>query len=90
MRTVYVRISGKVQGVWFRASTKQEAEKIGVTGWVKNTLDGEVEAIFQGTKEKIQLIIDWCHHGPLLSNVTNVIVKDIDPNEIYSSFSIRY
>jgi acylphosphatase len=90
MRTIYVRISGKVQGVWFRASTKQEAEKIGVTGWVKNTLDGEVEAIFQGSKEQIQLIIDWCHHGPLLSNVTNLIVKDIDSDEIYSSFSIRY
>jgi len=90
MKTVHVKVSGKVQGVWFRASTKQEAEKNGINGWVKNTSDGCVEAVFQGNEQKIMDLIDWCYRGPPLSAVEHVDVKEIDTKEEYESFSMRY
>ena len=90
MKTVHVKVSGKVQGVWFRASTKQEAEKNGINGWVKNTSNGCVEAVFQGDEQKIMDIIDWCYKGPPLSAVEHVDVKEIDTEDKYESFSMRY
>ncbi|MCJ2534242.1 MAG: acylphosphatase, partial [Candidatus Thermoplasmatota archaeon] len=51
---VHVLISGRVQGVWFRTSTKQKAEQLGLTGWVRNTSDGSVEAIFEGVEKGIK------------------------------------
>jgi acylphosphatase len=90
MKTVHVKISGKVQGVWFRASTQEQAEKIGVKGWVKNTLDGDVEALFQGSEKQINAIIDWCYKGPSLSRVKNVKVTFLDTKELFNSFHINY
>jgi len=64
---VHVIISGRVQGVWFRASAKQTAEQLGLTGWVRNTADGNVEAIFEGEEDIVKEMIDWCHCGPILN-----------------------
>ena len=87
---VHVLISGRVQGVWFRASTKQIAKQLGLTGWVRNTPDGCVEAVFEGEEHLINKMIEWCHHGPSLSKVKNVDVKNQDPTSEFSDFSIKY
>jgi acylphosphatase len=87
---VHVVISGKVQGVWFRATTKQKAEQLSLTGWVRNTYDGNVEAVFEGEENSVQEMLDWCRHGPPLSKVENVEVKNESPTNGFDSFSIRY
>ena len=73
---VHVVISGTVQGVWYRASTKQKAEALGLTGWVKNTIDGNVEAVFEGDEPVIAEMINWCRQGPPLAQVTDVKIKE--------------
>ena len=60
----HVRISGQVQGVFFRDSTRQKAEELGLAGWVKNLPDGRVEAVFEGPAEKVREMIRWCEEGP--------------------------
>ena len=69
---VHVIISGRVQGVWYRASTKQKAEELGLTGWVKNTVDGNVEAVFAGDESTVDEMVAWCRVGPSLARVTDV------------------
>jgi acylphosphatase len=85
----HVLISGRVQGVWYRASTKQQAERLGVTGWVKNTPDGRVEAVFYGDEKKIKEMISWCHQGPPNAAVTSVDVTYTKSNEVFSEFTIK-
>lgn len=77
---IHVMILGRVQGVWYRASTKQKAEELGLTGWVKNTADGNVEAIFEGEKSTVDEMIAWCRVGPPLAQVDDVkiIRKRVD------------
>jgi acylphosphatase len=86
----HVLISGRVQGVWFRASTKEKADELKIKGWVKNTPDGKVEAVFEGPKEKVEEIIKWCHHGPVLARVTNIDIKWEKPTKEYTDFRIVY
>ena len=88
-KTVHVYVEGKVQGVWFRASTKQEAERLGLNGWVRNTKDGRVEAIFEGSSEQVDEMIKWCHSGSSLSSVSNVTVQEMDEAINASEFNIR-
>lgn len=73
-----IRIYGKVQGVWFRASTKAEAERLGLTGFVKNEQDGSVYLEARGDSEELLQLIDWCRHGPELAEVRDVVVNDLD------------
>jgi acylphosphatase len=56
---MHVVISGRVQGVWFRASTKEKADELGLTGWVKNNSKGDVEAVFEGDESAVREIIAW-------------------------------
>jgi len=87
---VQVVISGRVQGVWFRASTKQKAEQLGINGWVKNTADGKVVALFEGDEKHVQEMIEWCHHGPPLAKVENVEVKKQPASSDFDQFAVRY
>jgi len=87
---VHVIISGRVQGVWFRASAKQTAEQLGLTGWVRNTADGNVEAIFEGEEDIVKEMIDWCHCGPSSAQVEHVEVKNQSLMNGFNGFSIRY
>jgi len=87
---IHVIISGRVQGVWFRAKTKQKAEQLGLTGWVRNTSNGDVEAVFEGDEKQVKEILDWCHHGPPFAKVETVKVKNQEPTNSYTNFSIRY
>jgi acylphosphatase len=69
---LHVLISGQVQGVWYRANTKQKAEELGLTGWVKNTANGDVEAVFVGDESSVNEMMTWCRVGPPLAQVDNV------------------
>lgn len=90
LKAVHVVISGKVQGVWFRANTKQQAEQRNVSGWVRNTSDGKVEVVFQGDEQSVDALIFWCHQGSPMSNVTDVTVESLDTDEEIQGFNIRY
>jgi acylphosphatase len=88
--TVHVVISGRVQGVWFRANTKQKAEELGLTGWVSNTIEGNVEAVFEGEEEQVNKMITWCYQGPPLSKVENIKIKNQAITNGFKGFFIRY
>jgi len=69
-------IRGKVQGVFFRVETRRAVQRIGgVTGWVRNRRDGTVEAVFEGKKELVDAILEWCRRGSPMADVTGVDVK---------------
>lgn len=72
----HLRISGRVQGVGFRYSMLREAERLGVSGWVRNCHDGTVEAIVDGPKDAVQALLDWSNHGPPAARVKNVSITD--------------
>lgn len=74
MPTIHLIIKGKVQGVFYRASAKDVAEVIGVTGWVKNTEEGNVEIMASGTEDQLQQLIAWCKQGPSKATVTDVLL----------------
>jgi acylphosphatase len=86
---VHVIISGRVQGVWFRASTKMKAEQLGIKGWVRNAREGYVEAVFEGEEKLIEEMIKWCHVGPPYAKVTNVALKNQKPTNGFKNFSIK-
>jgi acylphosphatase len=71
-------IHGRVQGVGFRESMRWEAERHGVTGWVRNTRDGTVEAVIDGSPGAVTAIVQWAQRGPLAAKVTQVVVSDAD------------
>ena len=75
-KTHHLRIHGRVQGVWFRESMRLEAERLNVTGWVRNTPDGQVEAVVQGPAEAVAALIEWAHRGPPLARVERVEIGE--------------
>lgn len=88
--SAHVIIQGWVQGVYFRAFTRDQARSLGLTGWVRNRRDGSVEACFEGEKEKVEQMIAWCHRGSPPSRVEAVQV-DLGPySGEFDSFQIRY
>ncbi len=80
-------IKGEVQGVFYRATAKEIADKLGVTGWIKNTWEGDVEAIITGKEESVQKFIKWCWRGPEKAEVTDVIVERKEEAQ-FKNFSI--
>lgn len=79
MKSVKVRIEGKVQGVWFRAWTEENAITLGIDGWVRNLPDGSVEALFSGREAAVNRMLAACEKGPPLAKVSSVIPEDCDP-----------
>ncbi len=75
--SIHCFISGKVQGVWFRASTQDKAKELGLTGWARNLPDGRVEVIACGDKDKVDQLHEWLKHGPELARVSEVIREEI-------------
>lgn len=71
-RVVHVRIEGRVQGVYFRAWTQEQAEQLGLSGWVRNRQDGAVAALFAGPPETVEIMLDRCRSGPGDAQVENV------------------
>jgi acylphosphatase len=75
----HVYVSGKVQGVYFRATTREEARKQDVDGWVRNLDDGRVEAVFEGPEEDVESLIEFCHEGSKTARVDDVEVSYEEP-----------
>jgi acylphosphatase len=88
MKTVQLRIIGKVQGVWYRASAKDKALSLGLKGKVWNEPDGNVGAVIQGHEGDISAFVEWCRHGPPLAVVTEVIVEEVSHEFAFTSFEI--
>lgn len=84
-------ITGHVQGVWYRASMAQEAQRLGVTGWVRNCRDGSVEAMVAGNAEQLASIINWASRGPPAAQVSHVAVEIGSAQEAneFSGFALR-
>ena len=78
----HVTISGRVQGVGYRAWTLDEARSRGLQGWVRNRRDGSVEAVFAGDAASVDAMIAACHSGPSMARVTNVVVADASNDEL--------
>ncbi len=85
----HVYISGRVQGVFFRDSTRHLARQYGVTGWIRNLPDGRVEAIFEGEKDAVRRLIEWCHQGPPGARVERVDVEWQEYTGRFADFTIR-
>jgi acylphosphatase len=83
----HVLVSGKVQGVFFRSSTKDVAEELGISGWVRNLDDGRVEAVFEGEKEEVDKMVEWCRNGPEYARVTGVEVSMDEYKGEFKGFS---
>lgn len=84
----HIRIYGQVQGVFFRRTAKEEADKLGLTGWVRNRSDGSVEAMAVGPKEKLLEFVKWCKKGSPFAKVENVEVDWSKGEEDFDSFEI--
>ena len=78
MKTLHLRIHGRVQGVWFRESMRMEAERLNVAGWVRNSPDGSVEAVIQGPDEAIDSLIAWARRGPPMARVERIDLSDAE------------
>jgi acylphosphatase len=87
-RRVSLRITGRVQGVFFRESARQEAERLGVRGWVKNLPDGSVAALAEGEQDAVSGFVAWCRRGPPSARVVDVEVSDEPPQGGLSSFAV--
>ncbi len=83
-------VEGRVQMVFFRYSTCQEAARLGVTGWVMNRPEGNVEVVAEGPKEAVDALIAWCRHGPPGAHVTNVNVTEEPYKNEFDSFDAKY
>lgn len=84
----HVFVSGEVQGVNFRGATQSQAEQLGLSGWVRNTQDGQVEAVFEGDPDTVQQMIQWCESGPSSAGVEDVSVEN-EQSEGLSGFEVR-
>ncbi len=84
----HVFVSGTVQGVFYRASTRDAARDVEVDGWVKNLPDGRVEAVFEGDRKAVESMVEWCHTGSERANVNDVEVSFEEPEKI-EGFEIR-
>ena len=86
---VHATVSGRVQGVFFRDTTRQEAERLGLTGWVRNTEDGNVEAVFEGAPDAVNQMVEWCKSGPSSADVEDVSTEKEAPSGNFSGFEVR-
>ena len=86
---VHLIARGRVQGVWFRASTQEQALQMGVCGWARNCLDGSVEIYAEGEKEILERFISWCRKGPSAAQVSGLDIEWVNPQSL-NTFKIRH
>lgn len=87
MPTHHLLIKGKVQGVFYRASAKEVADALGIGGWIRNTPDGNVEAVVSGTAYQLQDFLAWCRKGPERAMVSGVDVEERE-EEVFEDFKV--
>ncbi|HIP38535.1 MAG TPA: acylphosphatase [Desulfocapsa sulfexigens] len=90
IKRMYATVHGRVQGVFFRETTRQEAQKLGLTGWVRNVANGTVETEFQGEEGKVKQLLEWLPQGSSMSQVTRVESREIDPVSGEFEFEISW
>jgi acylphosphatase len=83
-----VRVTGRVQGVWFRESCREVAERLGLAGEVRNRADGSVEVIVEGPPQEVEALVEWCRSRPPAAEVTGVDVVEEEP-EALGGFRVR-
>jgi len=86
MKTLHLEIHGRVQGVFFRDSMRREAQRLGITGWVRNRSDGSVEAAVQGDHAAVDAIVRWSHQGPRHARVERIEIWPDDGS--YDRFEV--
>jgi len=91
MMTRQIRVSGRVQGVGYRDALRAHAQRVGVTGWVRNRIDGTVEALLQGSPEAVEALIAWAGRGPAMAEVSAVAVEapSAEADDAYTRFEVR-
>jgi acylphosphatase len=90
MKRVQVIVRGRVQGVYFRASARDRARQLGLSGWVRNCPDGSVEILAEGDKARLERFMVWCHGGPPGAVVTDLDIKWQEANGEFAGFVIKY
>ena len=90
MKELYLRVFGIVQGVFFRANTKKEADKLGLNGHVRNMPDGSVEIVAQGDEEALKKLVEWSSHGPEEAEVKKLEYHFREPADLFDKFEICY
>jgi len=88
-KAVRVVVSGRVQGVFFRASTREQGERLGLTGWVRNRRDGGVEAHVQGSPAAVEAMVAWCRSGPAPARVERLACEPAAADPSLTRFTIR-
>jgi acylphosphatase len=88
-KTIHCHVSGRVQGVFFRAHTREQAQLFGVTGWVRNLPDGRVEVMASGEEAQIQHLQAWLKRGPAHAQVLRLEVEELE-YQPFDDFSVRY
>ena len=83
-----VKVYGEVQGVFFRDSTRREAERTNVTGWVQNCMDGSVEAVVEGEDYAVERMVGWLSEGPRRARIDHVVVEEEEPEGLHG-FDVR-
>ncbi len=89
MRRVRITASGTVQGVFFRAAASDEAQRLGLTGWVRNTANDQVEAEAQGDEQAVDRFVEFCRAGPDSARVDDLAVDDLEPVAHEADFGVR-
>ncbi len=89
-KRIRIIVTGKVQGVFFRQALKVMAKKNDVFGWVKNLKDGRVEAVLEGTEEKVNRLVEWSHGGPANARVEDVEIHNEKFSGEFSKFDVLY
>ena len=89
MNDLSMIIFGRVQGVYFRKSTQEQALQRNITGWVRNRREGSVEVLAQGTEEALLSLLKWCERGPRLAKVEKITINWIEQDNKYSSFVVK-
>lgn len=87
---VHLIVTGKVQGVFFRAETQRAASRFGVSGWVRNRADGSVEAVAEGGRDDVEKLVQWCHTGSPGARVARVDATWEDYQAAFDEFAVRY
>ena len=91
MKQVRIKVTGSVQGVFYRANTQEQAQSLGITGWVRNESDGSVSILAQGDETALRKLVQWCKQGPPGARVDDMQVSFEDaPAEKLEGFEIRY
>lgn len=90
MKRVKAVVSGRVQGVWFRASTREKADELGVRGYVKNLPDGRVEIVAVGEEGRVDALLEWASQGPPGARVKDIMLKPLETDEQFDRFFVAF